>query len=83
LSLLTLCCFCCVKRPGSGRKAKKGSQFVEGEAAAVGAGPAGYGAAPVGAGPAGYGAAPGAYDAPGTVGAVHAVNKPVSGTALV
>lgn len=69
LSLLTLCCFCCVKRPGArARKVKKGSQFVEGEAATAGA--AGYGA-------------PNAYDAPGTVGAVDAVNKPVSGTALV
>jgi hypothetical protein len=69
LSLLTLCCFCCVRRPGSARRkaAKKGSQFVEGEA----------GVAP------GYAAAPLAYDAPGQVQAVHVVDKPVTGTAMV
>lgn len=82
LSLLTLCCFCCVKRPGSARrKAKKGSQFVEGDAAAA----TGYGAAPATAYdtavPIG-GTGVGARDAY-AVGTTDTAIKPTHGTAMV
>lgn len=81
LSLLTLCCFCCVKRPGSARrKAKKGSQFVEGDAAAAGA----YGATPTAydtAVPIG-GTGVGARDAY-AVGTTDTAIRPTHGTAMV